>query len=104
MDFLCVIQVIRHSSPSIDLMYFLYSSVKTEVLENHWHEIMDRYENQFASEMRRLNAPAKDIEARSQSGWFKEEVKRYGLLGFFGSLMVIHAIFMDEKMASELGI
>lgn len=95
--------MVRHSSPSIDLIYFLYSSVKTEVLQKHWDEIIDTYEKCFISEMHRLKAPKKDIDARNKPGWFNEEVRLCGKLGFFGALMVIHAIFMDEKLASELG-
>ncbi|KAJ8678721.1 hypothetical protein QAD02_014508 [Eretmocerus hayati] len=94
-------QVMRHSSAALDLTYFLYSSAREEVLKNDMDTLIRTYEEYFMHDLRKLDAPERDLEALAKPGWFKRELTRYGLFGFLGALMVLHAIFMDESSAVE---
>ena len=93
----------RHSSAAFDFTYFLYSSARSEVLEQSADELISTYENFFIHDLRRLDAPERELETFTQPGWFKDQIKSYGLFGLFGALMVLHVIFMDEGTAVELG-
>lgn len=96
-------QVARHSSAALDFTYFLYTSSHTEVMEHHTDSIIAEYERFFLHDLRRSEAPESDLKAFSP-GWFKRELERYGLFGFFGALTTINAIFMDEKRAALHGM
>jgi hypothetical protein len=96
-------QVARHSSPAFDLTYFLYTSARSEVLEHDIDELIDTYERFFIHDLRRLDAPEHDLKSLVRPGWFKDELRRYGLFGFFGALMVLHAVFTEEDRAVNIG-
>lgn len=93
----------RHSSPAFDFTYFLYSSARSEVLERDTDELIGTYERFLLHDLRRLDSPERDLEALARPGWFKDELRRNGLFGLFGALMVLQVIFIDEGRAVELG-
>ncbi|XP_003428059.1 uncharacterized protein LOC100678478 isoform X1 [Nasonia vitripennis] len=95
-------QVARHSSPAFDFTYFLYSSARSEVLERDTDELIGTYERFLLHDLRRLDAPERDLGALARPGWFKDELRRNGLFGLFGALMVLQVIFIDEGRAVEL--
>lgn len=46
-----------------------------------------------------LNVPEKYIRTCNKREWISEELKKYGLYGFFGALMVTQFIFPNGKYA-----
>ncbi|XP_011498467.1 PREDICTED: uncharacterized protein LOC105362681 [Ceratosolen solmsi marchali] len=95
-------QVTRHASATFDFIYFVYASARLEVLQNNIDELIDTYEQFFIRDLRKLDAPNHDLEVLARPGWFKDEIRHYGLFGFFGALIVIHAMFAEEDKTMDL--
>lgn len=96
-------QVVRHCSLAIDYTYFIYSSAKSEVLENNFNDLILHYHKTFIENLEKLNTPKDQINLLTIN-WLKDELRKCGLFGLVMSMMVIHAIFADQGKAVELEI
>lgn len=89
------LQVMRYTSPTIDLLHFLYSSTDTELRRRHYDDLMDIYQRTLLEYIESMAAPhLSNVQTRAQIQYLKavhsvEKVKErmhknslYGLAQF----------------------
>lgn len=89
------LQVMRYTSPTIDLLHFLYSSTDTELRREHYDDLMDIYQRTLLEYIESMAAPhLSNVQTRAQIQHLKavhrvEQVKErmhknsiYGLAQF----------------------
>lgn len=86
-------QITRFGSPSIDLGYFLFTSVKSEVRRAHIKELLQHYYYEFC---KALDLFGKNMELTFED--FFEDYKKNSRLGFIFNLTMLSAIGAFKDM------
>lgn len=94
------LQVCRHNSPAIDLAYYLFTSVKTDLRQNHLKDLLQLYLDVFNKVTSDLGHPA-NLTYETLHMEYRKRFK----LGFLMSLIVQYgpgmAIFKNTDMTNS---
>ncbi|KAK7872617.1 hypothetical protein R5R35_001954 [Gryllus longicercus] len=88
----------RYASPSLDLQYFLYTSVQADVREQHWRALLDTYVDQLRETLTALGHGDKAITTDA----LQEDMDRRASFGLVSSFTVLCAIVADPSDAIAL--
>ncbi|KAL6263748.1 hypothetical protein P5V15_003832 [Pogonomyrmex californicus] len=89
-------QIIRHISPSTDILYFIYSSVQESLIERSFESLIKIYHNEFFNELRRLHMNEK-ILAELGMEWLQTELRTYALYGILVGCTMVNAILAEDE-------
>lgn len=89
-------QIIRYGSPSLDFLYFMYTSANPMVLEKHYDHLAEIYYDSLIRNLQALGL--ENIENRegfSLKSW-KDELQKYSIYGFLTGFWLLHAVLAGE--------
>lgn len=87
-------QAVRHASLALDFHYFLYTSVESNVFDNHYNDIMQIYHREFLNELK-STITMEHYEALNYN-WFAREIEKHAVYGLFFALSLVHVILADD--------
>ncbi|KAL7029770.1 hypothetical protein ACKWTF_006353 [Chironomus riparius] len=79
-------QIIRYSSPVLDLMYYIFGCTVKSLRDKHYQEFMDVYYDTLADFIKRLGSNPDKVFPREA---FNEHLKKFGKFGFIMAMMVL---------------
>ncbi|KAL0126207.1 hypothetical protein PUN28_004971 [Cardiocondyla obscurior] len=88
-------QILRYTSVTTDFLYFMYSSVRSSLIERSFESLVKIYHNELLNELRRLHVHEK-ILAEFGAEWLEAEFKIYSLYG-----LIIGCAFINPILAEE---
>lgn len=94
-------QIIRHFSPAIDFHYFVYTSARDYVVNDHYDELIETYHRSFDETLKNSGISEKDRKEFDMA-WFKSELKRFSAYGLFTGFWLVHAILADEHNVLDM--
>lgn len=89
-------QIIRYTSLSTDILYFIYSSVQTSLIEKSFESLLKIYHNEFLNELRRSHV-AEKVLAQLGMEWLNAELHTYAFYGVIIGIFLINAILAEEE-------
>lgn len=89
-------QIIRHISVSTDILYFMYSSVRSSLIERSFESLIKIYHNEFLNELRRSHVDEK-ILAKLGMEWLNTELRTYAFYGVLAGCFLINPILAEEE-------
>ncbi|XP_018401256.1 PREDICTED: uncharacterized protein LOC108778541 [Cyphomyrmex costatus] len=89
-------QIIRYTSLSTDILYFIYGSVQSSLIEKSFDSLIKIYHNEFINELRRLQVDEK-IVAELGIEWLQTELRIYALYGLLVGCFLVNPILAEEK-------
>ncbi|XP_018058736.1 PREDICTED: uncharacterized protein LOC108694002 [Atta colombica] len=89
-------QIIRYTSLSTDILYFIYSSVQSSLIEKSFESLIKIYHNEFINELCRLHVDEK-ILAELGIEWLQKELQTYALFGLLVGCFLANPILAEEK-------
>lgn len=89
-------QIIRYTSVSTDILYLIYSSVQTSLIEKNFNSLIKIYHNEFLNELRRLHVDEK-ILAELGMEWLETELRAYAFYGLLVGCFLINPILAEEQ-------
>lgn len=92
-------QMISYSSPTIDLLYNLFSSTDKKTRDADFGHLMREYHNQLSSNIRKMGS---DPEKLFPYEAFKAELKSSGNIGFLLVPMLIQVSLAESNAISDL--
>lgn len=96
-------QIVRHASPALDFHYFVYSSPKSEVIEEHYEELVTGYHKAFANTLRAKSSASKEeLEFLTDDVWFRNELKANAKYGLFTACWIASAILAEDNDAIDM--
>ena len=90
-------QMCRFSSPVLDLHYFLYTSVREEVLFENLDEVLSGYHAKFTKTLKLLKCSFKEYTFRQ----FKKEFDEKEYFGFFNAITKLCAVLGEPSRTYE---
>jgi len=93
-------QISRHISVSTDILYFIYSSVQSSLIENSFESLIKIYHNEFIKELRRCHINEK-ILTEVDMEWLESELKTFSFYGSVVGCSLVHAILAEEEEALQ---
>lgn len=94
-------QITRHNSLSMDFHYFVYTSARNNVIENHYEELIEAYHRTFIETLKKSNVSEEHIKNLDMK-WFKSELNKFSLYGLFTGLWLVHAILADDNNLPDM--
>lgn len=91
-------QLTQFSSPAKDLIFFIYSSAKLDVIDNHYDDLVQLYHFEFTNCLNRLNCNSDPFTLEK----LQEEISVFGSSEFAHILMMYKFICADQKQLPEL--
>lgn len=91
-------QIIRYSSVSTDILYFIYSSVHSSLIEKSFESLIKIYHNEFLNELRRSHVDEK-ILAELGMQWLETELRTYAFYGVLVGCFLVNPILAEEEDA-----
>lgn len=89
-------QIIRYTSVSTDILYFMYSSVQSSLIERSFESLIKIYHNEFINELRRSHVDDK-ILAELGIQWLDTELRTYAFYGMLIGCFLINPILAEEE-------
>ncbi|XP_071633954.1 uncharacterized protein [Temnothorax longispinosus] len=89
-------QIIRYTSIATDILYFIYSSVRSSLIERSFESLIKIYHNEFLNELRRLDVNEK-ILAELGMEWLESVLRTYSFYGMISGCMLINTILAEEE-------
>jgi len=89
-------QIIRHTSLATDILYFIYSSVQSSLIERSFESLVKIYHNEFLNELRRSHVDKK-ILAELGIEWLHKELRTYAFYGVLIGCFLINPILAEEE-------
>jgi len=89
-------QIIRHTSLSTDILYFIYSSVQSSLIEKSFESLIKIYHNEFLDELRRSHVDEK-ILAELGIEWLHKELRTYAFYGVLIGCFLLNPILAEEE-------
>ncbi|TGZ47600.1 hypothetical protein DBV15_03474 [Temnothorax longispinosus] len=94
-------QIIRHTSISTDILYLIYGSVRSSLIERSFESLIKIYHNEFLSELRRSRVDEK-ILAELGTEWLETELRTYSFYGLLVGCFLINPILAEEEDVQQL--
>ncbi|GLH00626.1 Uncharacterized protein GBIM_06952 [Gryllus bimaculatus] len=88
-------QIMRYAPPSLDLQYFLYTSVQADVREQHWRALLDTYVDQLRETLTALGHGDKAITTDA----LQEDMDRRASFGLLSACTVLCAVVAEPSEA-----
>ncbi|XP_012541195.1 uncharacterized protein LOC105839430 [Monomorium pharaonis] len=89
-------QIIRHTSLSTDILYLIYSSVRSSLIERSFESLIKIYHNEFLNELRRLHVDEK-VLAELGMDWLNTELRTYAFYGLLVGCFLMNPILAEEE-------
>lgn len=93
-------QILRYTSVSTDILYLIYSSVQSSLIERSFESLIKIYHDEFLDELRRSHVDEK-ILAELGMEWLETELRTYALYGLVVGCFFINPIFAEEEDIQE---
>ncbi|XP_011686524.1 PREDICTED: uncharacterized protein LOC105449208 [Wasmannia auropunctata] len=93
-------QIIRYASLSSDILYFIYSSVQTSLIERSFESLLKIYHNEFLSELRRSHVD-ENVLAELGMDWLNSELRAYSFYGALIGCFFINPLLAEEEDVKE---
>jgi hypothetical protein len=91
-------QLTQFSSPAKDLIFFIYSSAKLDVIDNHYDDLIQLYHFEFTNCLRRLDCDTDPFTLEN----LQEEISVFGSSEFAHILNMYKFICADQNQLPEL--
>lgn len=91
-------QLTQFSSPAKDLIFFIYSSAKLDVIDNHYDDLVQLYHFEFTNCLKRLDCNTDPFTLEK----LQEEISVFGSSEFAHLLHMYKFICADQKQLPEL--
>ncbi|KAG5670234.1 hypothetical protein PVAND_000511 [Polypedilum vanderplanki] len=92
-------QLIRYSSPVIDVMHFIFTSTTKELRDKHYQEFLDIYYETLSTSIRSLNSDPNKLFPRHIFG---EHLKKFGKFGLYIAVMFLPIITTNKEDTPDL--
>ncbi|KAM7346423.1 pinkman isoform 1-T2 [Cochliomyia hominivorax] len=92
-------QIMRYSSPIIDLLYFIMSSTTREFRQQHFQETLDLYHSAAVEHIKKLGSDPDIVFPRAA---FNEEFKKKGAIGLIFSMIVLPILTTKSEDIPDL--
>ncbi|XP_011882266.1 PREDICTED: uncharacterized protein LOC105569983 [Vollenhovia emeryi] len=89
-------QIIRYTSLSTDILYFIYSSVQSSLIERSFESLIKIYHNEFLSELQRSRVDEKILTELGME-WLNKELRTYAFYGLLIGCFMINPILAEEE-------
>jgi hypothetical protein len=89
-------QIIRYISASTDILYFIYSSVQSSLIERSFESLIKIYHNELVDELRRSHVDEK-ILAELGMEWLEKELRTYAFYGALVGCILVNPILAEEE-------
>ncbi|XP_012228967.1 uncharacterized protein [Linepithema humile] len=93
-------QISRHISVSTDILYLIYSSVQSSLIEKSFESLIKIYHNEFIKELRRCHVNEK-ILAEVGTEWLNSELKAFSFYGAVVGCFLVNPILAEEEEALQ---
>ncbi|XP_046821107.1 uncharacterized protein LOC124425178 [Vespa crabro] len=94
-------QISRYSSVAIDFHYFIYSSVRSCIIEDSYDNLIKLYHRTFVEKLREYGVSEEDLKNLTME-WFKSELQKFSLYGLITGFWLIHAVLADEDSVIDM--
>lgn len=88
------LQVSRYGSPSMDILYFLFTSSSSGVLNQHFHYLMSEYHKTLSDHLVMLAPQAPFVALEDIKG----DLRKHSVFGLLLSLLVLPAVTAENKL------
>lgn len=92
-------QLSRYTSPVADISYFLYMSTERELLFEHYDSLIRVYYGTLAGVLRQCNLKVEEVYPIEI---FKQQLKKYSVLGLIEALVSMKIITADSEYATKM--
>lgn len=89
-------QIFRYTSVATDILYFIYSSVRSSLIERSFESLVKIYHDEFLNELRRSHVDEK-VLAELGTKWLNAELRTYALYGLIVGCFFINPIFAEKE-------
>lgn len=91
-------QIARYGSPTLDLQYFLYTSVEAGVREEHWRELLTTYADELRATLTALGHAQEAVTVDA----LEEDMRSRASFGLVSACTVLSAVVADPSDAINL--
>lgn len=91
-------QISRHISVSTDILYFIYSSVQSSLIEKSFESLIKIYHDAFIKELRHCHINEK-ILAEVGTEWLNSELRAFSFYGAVVGCFLVNPILAEEEEA-----
>lgn len=98
------LQVSRYGSPSMDILYFLFTSSSSGVLNQHFHYLLSEYHKTLSDHLGMLAPQAPCVTLQD----IKDDLRKHSMFGLLLTLLVLPAVSSEtnklhlDDMSEEL--
>jgi thiamine kinase-like enzyme len=93
-------QICRYTSVSTDILYLIYASAHSSLIENSYETLIEAYHDELIKELRRKSV-SEEILAELGMDWLQAELKEYSLYGVLIGCVLVHPMLADEADAER---
>ncbi|KAL2733968.1 hypothetical protein V1478_003666 [Vespula squamosa] len=94
-------QISRHTSIAIDFHYFVYSSVRSCIIEDSYDNLIELYHRTFVEKLKEYGVSEGDLKNLTME-WFKSELQKFSLYGLVTGFWLIHAVLANESNVVDM--
>ncbi|KAL2721871.1 hypothetical protein V1477_020691 [Vespula maculifrons] len=94
-------QISRHTSVALDFHYFVYSSVRSCIIEDNYDNLIELYHRTFVEKLQEYGVSEGDLKNLTME-WFKSELKKFSLYGLVTGFWLIHVVLADETNVLDM--
>lgn len=94
-------QISRHISVSTDILYFIYSSVQSSLIEKSFESLIKIYHNEFIEELRLCHVNEK-ILTEVDMKWLESELRAFSFYGAVVGCFLVNPMLAEEEEALQL--
>nr|XP_050849565.1 uncharacterized protein LOC127063606 isoform X1 [Vespula vulgaris] len=94
-------QLSRHTSVALDFHYFVYSSVRSCIIEDKYDNLIELYHCTFVEKLKEYGVSEGDLKNLTIE-WFKLELKKFCLYGLITSFWLIHIVLANESNVVDM--
>nr|KAF7429307.1 hypothetical protein H0235_005705 [Vespula pensylvanica] len=94
-------QISRHTSVALDFHYFVYSSVRSCIIEDNYDNLIELYHRTFVEKLKEYGVSEGDLKNLTME-WFKSELKKFSLYGLVTGFWLIHVVLADETNVLDM--
>lgn len=87
-------QLVRYSSPILDLLNFIVNCTDQQLRNDHWNDLMQAYHDSFSGMLQRLSYTGTPFTFTE----FKQQLKKFGKYGVCIAPMYLQVISMDPSL------
>ncbi|KAG8242791.1 hypothetical protein J6590_058586 [Homalodisca vitripennis] len=82
----------RYPSPSLDILYFLFTSGRVGMVRQHFDDLISTYHQSLMNELEKLAPSAPEVTLND----IKEEIRRHAVYGLIMSLMSLPVVTAED--------